>query len=162
MTIKLSDNSSFVISVNDVLWLSAGPVYFRANNATYTTADGSLKPSSSPAPASGNDTLGAYNKVVYTWSAGQQTVQTAVRYYNSLEAVIFSQVSFFTDVCFCFTSNQLNIYSAAVYGPLFKQIIIIFYFLCLFCNHYNLSSLRSVIVDICCHNHHHHLLQQQH
>lgn len=59
---------------------------------TYTTADGSLKPTSSPTPTSGNDTLGTYDKVVYTWSAGQKTVQTAVRYYANVEAVIFSQV----------------------------------------------------------------------
>jgi len=92
MTFKLSDNCSYVISVSDTPWLVSGPTYFRGDNVTYSTADGSLKQSGPPTATNGSDILGPYKKVVHTWKAGQQEVHTAVRYYNNVQAVVFSQV----------------------------------------------------------------------
>ena len=92
MTITLSTSGSYVISVNNASWLTSGPTYFRADNCTYSTADGTLKQVNLPVSANGTDLLGSYQKVVYTWNAGQQTVQTAVTHYRDVEALVFSQV----------------------------------------------------------------------
>ena len=92
MMISLTGNCTYVISIDSSPWLYSGPTRFQANGHHHSTADETLKLTRPPDKGHGVDTLGPFVRQVYTWKAGNADVQTAIKLYDDIEAIVFSQV----------------------------------------------------------------------
>ena len=102
----LNSDFSATIRVNGLNWLRTDTTWFHANNATFSTGDGSLVLAAPPSWALGIDSLGSFNATSLSWQPAAAAAappsglsfQTVYRVYShpdspgSVQAVVFSQV----------------------------------------------------------------------
>ena len=94
LRVHLESDGAYHIFVNNQLWLTSAPTFFRFNGMSHSTLDGSLKQIGKPGVISGNDTLGQWNGAMLSYSADGAKVSVSIRTYDvvSGKLAIFTQV----------------------------------------------------------------------
>ena len=87
-----SESGEFEVYIEGKHWFSSGPVFFRANNELYSTADNNLAlvSCSDSADAAGTDIMGSYDKIEIRYENNKgQVMVAAIKIYES--AIVFDQ-----------------------------------------------------------------------
>ena len=92
ITLKFTSTpGSFDVLVDGRTWLPAGKATaFRLNGRSFSASDGTLK-LKKQTTTGGSDTIGAFSRTSWEWSAGQVAFETAARVYTSKKVVTFEQ-----------------------------------------------------------------------
>jgi hypothetical protein len=75
------------IQINGVPWFSPGNISVTVQGRSYSTWDGSLKPTGAAATASGADHFGSFTSTTQAWTAGVTKYMTSSRLYDGKFAI---------------------------------------------------------------------------
>ncbi|XP_070576646.1 uncharacterized protein [Ptychodera flava] len=94
--IRISQDGEYTIyDINNKTWLNSGPTFFTIDGKKFSSADKTLHLVNISNPSSGSDVLGKFEMQKMTWQAaaksGMKTIETSVRVYQDISAVVFSQ-----------------------------------------------------------------------